>query len=73
LPEDINNLLQEALNWKKEDERDEILDDCIDIIQNSDNTDIDLRNNLNDLTWNMVQNDIEQTENSTEQKNLKQI
>jgi uncharacterized protein (UPF0335 family) len=42
-------LLPQALNGKDEQERDEILDDITDIIQNSDNVDYDLKNNLNKL------------------------
>jgi hypothetical protein len=46
MPADIKDLLSQTLVGKCEDERDEILDDISDIIQNSDNVDIDIKNIL---------------------------
>ena len=60
LPDDISNLLWKAFVWKTEEERDEICDDLIDIVQNSDNVNNEFEKYFN-------KHSITQFENSNEQ------
>ena len=60
LPVDISNLLWKAFIWKTEEERDNICDSLIDIVQNWENVDIELSEYLEMITW-------KQSENSNEQ------
>jgi len=43
LPEDIKTMLSKSLDWKSTEERDELLDDMIDIIQNDENADNEIK------------------------------
>ncbi|GHU38058.1 hypothetical protein AGMMS50256_36800 [Betaproteobacteria bacterium] len=63
MPDDIKSLLSKVLNGKDENERDEILDNILDIVNSGEEiTDIDIKEYLEDLTINQTKNLNEQAE-----------